>query len=254
MEDQAVQFLERPDGTKLAYSYRKGQHKDAPTIVFLCGFMSDMGGTKAAALDAWAARRGLSFLRFDYFGHGASSGPFEDGTISRWKADALAMLDEVVPDGPLLLVGSSMGGWIMLLAARERAQRLHALVGIAPAPDFTEKLMWARFTPEEQRTIMEEGQLIQPSDYDEPYTITRALIEDGRQNLLLDSTIEVHCPVRILQGQQDEDVPWEHALKTAAAIASDDVVTMLVKGADHRMSEPADIARLEAVLDELLEG
>ncbi|MGB0920004.1 MAG: alpha/beta hydrolase [Alphaproteobacteria bacterium] len=252
MTNQTVQFLARPDGTSLAYQWQEGKGVNAPCVVFLCGFMSDMGGTKAAHLADWAAQRGHAFLRFDYFGHGQSSGPFTNGTISRWKDDAMAMLDEVAPDRPLVLIGSSMGGWIMLLAALARPERVQAMVGIAPAPDFTEKLMWAGMSPQDQKTIMEEGALIQPSDYDEPYTITKALIEDGRTNQILDAPIALTCPVRILQGQQDADVPWQHALKTAEALASDDVVVTLVKNGDHRLSEPADLKRLEQTLDDLI--
>ncbi len=252
MTNQIVQFLQRPDGSSLAYQWQEGKGANAPCVVFLCGFMSDMGGTKAAHLADWAANRGHAFLRFDYFGHGQSSGPFTDGTIGRWAEDAIAMLDEVVPDRPLILIGSSMGGWIMLLTALARKERVRAMVGIAPAPDFTEKLMWASMNAEEQRTIMEEGALLQPSDYDEPYTITKQLIEDGRTHQLLDGPIPLTCPVRILQGQQDADVPWEHALKTAAALESDDVVVTLVKNGDHRLSEPADLARLEQTLDDVV--
>ncbi|MEM7171137.1 MAG: alpha/beta hydrolase [Pseudomonadota bacterium] len=249
----AAQFLPRDGGHQVAY-HRQSAAKGrlGPGLVFLGGFMSDMSGTKAIALEAYAADRGCAFLRFDYLGHGLSSGAFEEGTIGRWKDDALAALDHLT-DGPQVLVGSSMGGWISLLVARERPERVAGLVGIAAAPDFTQA-MWRGFNPGQRNQLMNEGRLEQPSDYsDEPYIITRDLIEDGRKNLLLDGPIPISCPVRLLQGQKDEAVPWETAQKISDALASDDVEVTIVKGGDHRLSEPHDLDRLNRTLDRLFD-
>ena len=247
-------ILNRPDGEQIAYHAYTGSGDSGVTVVFLGGFMSDMGGTKAVALQEWAQARGQAFVRFDYYGHGESSGAFAKGTISRWADDAIAVIDEVT-EGPLVLVGSSMGGWVSLLAARARPGRIAGFVGIAPAPDFTEKLMWAGF-PEKIRTrIMTEGRYEKPSDYDDgPYIISKALIEDGRDNQLLDAPIALSCPVRILQGMQDPDVPWQHAFKLIDAIESDDLEFTLIKAGDHRLSEPADLARLTRTIEALIEG
>ena len=250
---EAPEKLTRPDGETLAYHARPGKK---PTVVWFGGFKSDMTGTKATALDAWAAARGQAFVRFDYFGHGASSGDFADGTIGRWLDDGLAILHEVAR-GPVVLVGSSMGGWLALLAARAlsaqgEGDRVRAMVLIAPAPDFTETLMWNTFSPEVRREIEETGRHEQPSAYDEaPQVITRRLIEEGREHLLLGRPIELSCPVRILQGMQDEDVPWRHAFKLVEAVTSADLTFTLVKSGDHRLSSQPDIARLAAVLDEV---
>ncbi len=215
--------------------------------------MSDMTGTKALALEEHCRKRGLDFVRFDYQGHGQSSGKFADGTIGRWAEDAVAVLDQVT-EGPQILVGSSMGGWIMLLTALARIERITGLVGIAAAPDFTEDLMWAEFSPEIRAEIENKGRYEQPTDYgDEPYTITRDLIEEGRKNLLLRAPIPIRCPVRLLQGMRDEDVPWKTALRLTDALESEDVEVTLVKKGDHRLSEPEDLARLMQTLDELLE-
>lgn len=216
--------------------------------------MSDMTGTKALALEDYARARGQAFLRLDYQGHGESSGRFEDGTIGLWAEDASAAIAELT-EGPQILVGSSMGGWIMLLAALAQPARVAGLVGIAPAPDFTEDLMWAAASEEQRKTIMEEGVYREPSPYGEaPYTITRALIEDGREHLLLRRPIPLACPVRLIHGLEDPDVPWDLSLKLAAALDSEDVETVLVKGGDHRLSEPRDIARLKRVVGSLLDS
>ncbi|TCT05230.1 alpha/beta hydrolase [Aquabacter spiritensis] len=232
-----------------------------PGVVWLGGFKSDMAGSKAEALAHWATRRGQAFVRFDYSGHGESGGRFEDGTISAWLEDACAVFDRAT-EGPQILVGSSMGGWIALLLARALAQRASAqgaapriagMVLIAPAPDFTETLMWARFAPEVQDQITATGRYARPSDYSaEPYVITRALIEDGRRHLLLGTPFAVGCPVRILQGARDTDVPWQHAMKLVSCLAEDDVVFSLVKDGDHRLSRPEDLDRLIATLEGLL--
>jgi pimeloyl-ACP methyl ester carboxylesterase len=247
----APAILTRPDGATIAYRRAPGK---GPTVVFLGGFKSDMTGTKATALDAHCRAQGRAFLRFDYFGHGASSGDFRRGTIGRWADDALAAVD-ILTDGPLVLVGSSMGGWIMLLAALARPERIKALIGIAPAPDFTEDLMWAGFSPEIRAEIETKGEFARPSAYDpDPYPITRGLIEDGRKHLVMREPIRLDVPVRILQGLRDPDVPWRHALKLVDALESKDVVLELIKDGDHRLSEPADIARLLRTVDELCAG
>jgi pimeloyl-ACP methyl ester carboxylesterase len=235
----------------------------SPGILWLGGFKSDMRGTKAEALAAHAAKTGQAYVRFDYSGHGESGGSFEAGTISRWLEEARAVLERTGAltgaRGPQVVVGSSMGGWIALLLARALAgngkgdaAKLAGLVLIAPAPDFTEALMWAQMSPEVRREIEEKGCWLRPSEYgDGPYPITRALIEDGRRHLLLDRPIEIGCPVRILQGVLDPDVPWRHALKLVSCLAQDDVVLTLVKDGDHRLSRPEDIERLLGVVDEL---
>jgi len=241
-------FLDRGDGHRLAYHRSAGA---GPGVVFLGGFKSDMTGSKALALEAWAQARGRAFLRFDYLGHGQSTGDFEEGTIGRWAADAVAALDALT-EGPQILVGSSMGGWIMLLAALARPQRTAALVGIAPAPDFTEALMWAAFDAEQRDRLEREGRLPLPSPYaEEPTVVTRRLVEEGRDHLLLAQPIPLDCPLRILQGLRDPDVPWEWALKLEAAYAGEDVRVTLIKDGDHRLSRPQDLALLTATLDDL---
>ena len=241
--------LARPDGHAIAYRRTPGE---VPGVVFCGGYASDMTGTKAVALEEFCRARGRAFVRFDYLGHGASSGDFADGTIGRWADDAIAVIDELT-EGPQVLVGSSMGGWIMLLAALARRARIAALVGIAAAPDFTEA-MWEGLDDARRETLMREGVVYEPSDYsDQPYAITRALIEDGRDQLLLGGPIRLACPVRLLQGMADTAVPWRTALKIAERLESGDVEVHLVKDGDHRLSEPADIARLTRTLAEVLE-
>lgn len=242
--------LARPDGHTLAYRASEGA---GPTVVWLGGFKSDLTGTKAAHLHRWADRTSRAFIRFDYFGHGASSGDFRQGTISRWLEDSLGVIDDRT-GGPLVLVGSSMGGWLATLAAMRRPERVQALVYIAPALDMTE-LFWAAMPAEIQQTIMEKGEWGRPSTYDpDPYPITRGLIEDGRRHLLLGGRIPLTVPVRILHGQDDADVPWQHSLKLIEALDSRDVVFTLVKGGDHRLSAPADLRRLEAAIEEVCVG
>ncbi len=244
MEQDIKKFL-RGDGETIAYLRHAGK---APGIVWLGGFKSDMTGTKAAFLHEWAERRGQGFLRFDYFGHGRSSGDFRAGTIGRWRDDALAVLDHLT-EGPQILVGSSMGGWIALLAAELRPERVKALVLIAPAPDFTEDLMWAQMSPEIRQQIMSEGAWARPSLYDDqPYIITRALIEDGRLHRVLGRKLKIACPVRILQGMNDPDVPWQHALRLVEALPGNPSLT-LVKEGDHRLSTPSDLKQLGETLD-----
>ena len=240
--------LDRGDGVELAWARQDGK---SPTVVFLTGFHSDMTGEKATALAAFCAERGQAVLRFDYSGHGTSSGRFQDGTISRWTDDALAMIDRQT-DGPLILVGSSMGGWIALLAALVRPGRVAALVGIAAAPDFTEALMWPAMTLEQRDTLERDGVVHRPSQYGEPTPITRALIEDGRARLVLTGRIQLDCPVRLLHGQNDPDVPWRMALRIAERVSSNDVQVILVKDGDHRLSRPQDLSLLCRTLAALL--
>lgn len=233
-------------GVELAVLRQSGT---TPAFVWLGGFRSDMAGTKAEALAGWAAQRGQAFVRFDYSGHGRSGGRFEDGTLSRWLADTLAVL-ETAP-GPLVLVGSSMGGWLALLAAR-RLARVRGLLLIAPAADFTERLMWPALSPAEQRRLMAEGRLEQASQYSaDPNVLTRALIEDGRKHRLMDSPIAFDGPVRILQGADDPDVPAAHVEALAALIRAPDLKLDIIPGGDHRLSRPLDIATLIATADAL---
>jgi pimeloyl-ACP methyl ester carboxylesterase len=241
-------YLDRA-GERLAYAWRGGA---GPGIVWLGGFRSDMEGTKAQAVDAWAARTGCACLRFDYFGHGRSSGDFLQGTISRWRDDALAVLDALTA-GPQILVGSSMGGWIAMLVAKARPQRVAGLLLIAPASDFTEALMWEQMPEEGKLALLRDGVWQRESaQAEECYPIARALIEDGRWNLILDERHTLPFPVRILQGMADTDVPWPHALKLAGLIDGDVTVT-LVKNGDHRLSKPSDLKLLERTLDALVE-
>jgi pimeloyl-ACP methyl ester carboxylesterase len=239
---------------RIAVRARRG---GAPGLFWLGGFHSDMKGTKAAALDAWAAEQDRACVRFDYSGHGESDGQFADGTIGRWLEDSVAAFAQFC-EGPQVVIGSSMGGWIALLLARELAKRprnasLAGLVLIAPAPDFTEELMWKGFSPEIRSEIETKGFWLRPSQYDDatPYPITRALIEEGRNHLLLGGSIEVGCPVRILQGAQDPDVPWQHAFKLAHRLPADDVVLTMIQDGDHRLSRPQDIARIIAAVAEI---
>lgn len=241
-------FLDRPDGERLAWRMVEGA---GPTVVWLGGFRSDMTGTKAEALAAWAADNGRAFVRFDYFGHGGSSGDFATGTITRWRDDAVAVLNELTA-GPVVLVGSSMGGWIACLAALAFPERVVGMLLIAPAPDFTEKLLAPDIPPEGRAALAADGVWLRPSDYGEPYPISRALLEDGaRWSILGGAPIPIAAPVRILQGGEDPDVPWRHALELAHALKTDDVVFTLIKDGDHRLSRPEDIARLLAAVDDL---
>jgi pimeloyl-ACP methyl ester carboxylesterase len=251
MNDTCLKTLQVGTGTAsrpIVVHMRDGA---APGLFWLGGFKSDMRGTKAEALDAWAARNGRAMVRFDYSGHGESGGAFIDGTIGRWLEESLAVFRACCV-GPQVAIGSSMGGWLALLLARELARQQNAggptlagLVLIAPAVDFTEELMWKRMSPEIQQQIVETGAWTRPSAYDPGgYPITRNLIEEGRNHLLLGGMIETGCPVRVLQGVRDEDVPWQHAVELTSRFAQDDVVLTLVKDGDHRLSRPEDIERL----------
>ena len=255
-EPRAPLFLSSPafagvDNHRIAYQRHSGEGDfKSPGLIWCGGLKSDMDGTKAVALHDWAASEGRDYVRFDYFGHGASTGRFRDGTISRWAQDTVQIIDEVT-EGPQILIGSSMGGWTSLLAALARPKRIKALLLIAPAPDFTEKLMWARFDDSVRQTIMEEGIYYEPSDYDEPYEISRDLILDGRERQILDAPIKFNGPVRILQGMKDTSVPVDHASKVAEMITSDDIVLTVVKNGDHSLSQPNDLDRLIRVAKEL---
>jgi pimeloyl-ACP methyl ester carboxylesterase len=242
--------LARADGVELAWNHVRGR---GPTIVFLPGFRSDMEGSKAVFLAQFAAAEGRAMLRLDYSGHGVSGGRFEDGTIGLWTADALAVIDAVT-EGPLLLVGSSMGGWIGLNVALARRDRVVGYIGIAAAPDFTESLIWDFMPPAIQRKLMTEGVVYAPSDYGDPLPLTRALIEDGRRHLLLGGPIPLTCPVRLLQGQQDREVPWQTALTIAEKVESQDVRVSLIKEGDHRLSRDDDLALLRQAVVEFLPG
>ncbi len=244
--------LETPQGRRIAYRQTPAQGAGtAPGVIFLGGFKSDMEGTKAAHLQDWAQRTGHGFLRFDYSGHGASSGRFEEGAIGDWAQDAMAVLDALT-EGPQILVGSSMGGWISLLLCRARRARIAGLVTIAAAPDFTEDSMWANFDADHRQALQRDGQVALPSDYGEPYVITRRLIEEGRENLVLRSDLDLPFPVRFLQGTADEDVDMSVALRLLEHATGPDMRLTLVSGADHRFSDPDCLALIEQAVAEVL--
>jgi pimeloyl-ACP methyl ester carboxylesterase len=242
-------FLSRHDGATIAYHRIPGA---APGVVFLAGLRSDMTGVKALYLDEYCRRRGRAYLRFDYFGHGASSGDFSDGTIGRWCEDAVAVLDQLTA-GPQILVGSSLGGWLMLLAGMARPDRIHALVGVAAAPDATEDLLWPRLDAAQRGELLATGSVTLPSEYDPAgYTYRLSLVEEGRHHLVMRAPIALDCPVRLLHGLRDTSVPWQTSLRLAGQLTSRDVTLTLVKEGDHRLSTEPDLARLAATLDELV--
>ncbi len=258
----APEFLDVGQGEAQRGIAVRCRNGGGPGLLWLGGFKSDMGGMKAAALDRWAAAHQRHCVRFDYSGHGESGGKFTEGTISRWLEESIAVCDAFCR-GPQVVVGSSMGGWLALLLARElrcretarSAVSLAAMVLIAPAVDFTEELMWKRFPAEVKRKLETEGVWERPSAYSaEPYPITAGLIEDGRRHLLLGGLIETGCPVRILQGGADPDVPWGHAVELVSRLAQDDVVLSLIKDGDHRLSRPEDIERLIGAVTEFCDG
>lgn len=245
---ESARILSAPDGQTIAYHLLEGK---APGVMFLGGLMSDMSGTKAISLESHCRAAGRAFVRFDYLGHGESSGRFIDGTIGRWHADTLAVLDEIAK-GPQILVGSSMGGWQMLLAARARPKRIAGLIGVAAAPDFTEDLMWDQFDDAAKARMREEGILHLPSEYeDTPYPVSLALVEDGRDHLLLRSPLALTCPLHLIHGMADRDVPWQTALKIAETVSGEDVCVTLVKGGGHRLSAVADLARLTSAIESM---
>jgi pimeloyl-ACP methyl ester carboxylesterase len=238
----SLQYLDTEQGRRIAYHLRDGQ---GPCVVFLGGFKSDMSGTKAVYLQDWAERTGRAFLRFDYSGHGASSGVFEDGAIGDWAEDAMAAISALT-SGKVILVGSSMGGWISLLVARAMPARVAGLVGIAAAPDFTEDDMWDGFNAAQRKALEVDGQVALPSEYDDgPYIITRRLIEDGRAQLVLRTPLELPFPVRLLQGTADLDVDVSVAMRLLGHAQGDDIRLTLVKGADHRFSTPRNLRLIE---------
>jgi pimeloyl-ACP methyl ester carboxylesterase len=241
-------YHDTPDGRRIAYHKTQGA---GPGVVFLGGFMSDMEGTKALALEAWAKRSGRAFLRFDYSGHGQSSGRFTDGCIGDWAADAKSVITALT-EGPQVLVGSSLGGWICAILSGEIGEKLAGFVGIAAAPDFTEDSMWRDFSAAERAQLIEAGEVLLPSDYGEPYPITRRLIEDGRAHLVLRRPLPMPFPVRLLQGTDDEAVERQVALALLDHIDGPDVRLTLVKGADHRFSTPECLALVERAVEEVL--
>lgn len=238
--------LHRPDGERIAFRRIDGT---GPTVLWVGGFRSDMEGTKAVALDQAARQRGWAYVRFDHFAHGASSGDWTAATVGRWREDAVAMIDSI--DGPVLPVGSSMGGWVALLAALARPEKLAGLVLIAPAPDFTERLMWPSLPDHIRQAILRDGEAEMPDEGLGPYVLTRAMFEEARNWLLLDGPIRLSAPVHILQGKQDEPVPWRHALTLAERIEGPDVRLDLIQDGDHRLSTPADLERLIAAVAQL---
>ncbi len=245
--DTPVAYLARSDGERIAYRMVGGRE---PTVVWLGGFNSDMSGTKADTLGAWATSHGQAFVRFDYFGHGGSSGRFVDGTISRWRSDALAVIDELT-QGPVVLVGSSMGGWIATLVALARPSRIAGLALVAPAADMTEALITPGLPLEGRRALSQAGVWLRPSAYGPGDLISRALLEDGAKWSVLPGPVACQAPLRILQGGADPDVPWRHALALAEAWSGQDVVFTLIRDGDHRLSRPQDLTRLIATLEEL---
>ncbi len=247
---KAPEILTRDDSATIAYCRIPGK---PPGVVFLTGLKSDMTGGKALALEEFCRRRGQAFLRFDYFGHGQSSGAFEDGTIGRWAEDAVLVLDELL-EGPQVLVGSSIGGWIMLLAALARPDRVSGLVGTAAAPDFTEDLIMGQLSAEQKQQLATQGFAEIPNDYDdEPYKITQALLDEGRKHLILRGEIPLDCPVRLIHGTDDRDVPWQTSERIAEKLRSRDVETVLVENGDHRLSELPDLERLCGTVGRLLD-
>lgn len=244
MDDLTRSFLTRADGVPIAFEHRHGR---GPTLVFLPGYMSDMSGAKALAVDAWATSHGRAMLRLDYSGCGLSGGQFADGTLDIWRDDVLAVLRHV--GGPFVLIGSSMGGWLMLLVARALGDQVLGLVGIAAAPDFTD---WG-FTDIEKAQIQRDGQIKRPSDYGDPMLTTAAFWQSGAGNRQLDGDIAITCPVRLLHGQCDADVPWEISVQLAARLCSDDVQVTLIKDGDHRLSREQDIGLLLRTIEQLVD-
>lgn len=244
-----LEFLHRPDGETIAYHHSRGS---APGVLFCPGFNSDMEGNKALALETWCRERDRQYTRFDYFGHGQSSGAVEQGTIGRWRADTLAVLAQVT-SGPQYIVGSSMGGWMMLLAALAVPQRIAGLLGLAAAPDFTRDLLQRSLDGKQREQLAAVGYVDLPSDYDDgrPYRISKELLEEGDAHLLLDGPIPIDVPVRLIHGQADPDIPWEHSLRLARCLAASDVELQLVKCGDHRLSSASDLARLLNTLEQL---
>ena len=242
--NNTIQNLRRSSGASIAYHMiSPSPSNNLPGIIFLAGFMSDMNGQKALAVENFARDNGQSFVRFDYFGHGSSSGKFADGHPGIWMADALAVLDELT-NGPQILVGSSMGGWIMLLTAIARPERVVGLIGVAAAPDFTEDLLKNELTQLQVAEIEEKGFVVCPSNYDDDYIYTKTLFDEGRKHLVLHGEIPIDCPVRLLHGLNDDVVPWQTALTIQNKLRGTDVEIILAKNGDHRLSSDSDLLRL----------
>lgn len=239
-----IQTLTRPDGETLAFRFVRGS---GPTVVWIGGFRSDMEGTKALALDQAARERGWNFVRYDHFAHGASSGDWRQATIGRWREDAIALVDGL--DGPVIPVGSSMGGWVALLLAVARPQRMSGLALINPAQDFTERLMWPGLADQERQAILRDGETTVVEDGLGAYVLTRAMFEEAKAWMLLDGAIEIGAPVHVLQGRADDVVPWRHQLELIERLRGGDVRLDLVEGGDHRLSTPADLDRMIAAVE-----
>lgn len=241
-------YIKTKDGRKIAYHKTDGRQ---PTVLFCGGYMSDMEGTKALFLEKTCRELGRSFIRFDYSGHGQSSGAFVDGTIGMWKADTLAIIDQLTQND-IIIVGSSMGGWIGLLVAIALKEKVKAFIGIAAAPDFTRELMWEKYSPEVRQTLKTDGIYLEPSEYsDEPYQVSYGLIQEGENHLLLNKPMKIDCPIRLFHGHKDKDVPSEYSTRIAEKTTSDDVIISFNKSGDHRLSSDADLARLKQALIEL---
>ena len=240
-------YIDGPNGARIAYRKVEGT---GPTVVWLGGFRSDMLGMKAEALAEWAIRKRRAYVRFDYTGHGESEGRFAEGTIGAWRADALAVIDTLT-EGPLILIGSSMGGWLACLVALARPDRVSGMVLVAPAADFTSALMEPEMDDAARADMARTGVWMRPSDYGDPYPITRALIDEGRAWSILPGPVAIDVPVRVLQGGRDPDVPWKHALALHEALSTHEKVFTLIDDGDHRLSRPQDLARLLAAASEL---
>ncbi|WP_312781457.1 alpha/beta hydrolase [Brevundimonas sp.] len=241
-----VPTLNRPDGETLAFKAVKG---DGPTVVWIGGFRSDMEGTKALALDAAARERGWNYVRYDHFAHGQSSGDWKQATIGRWREDAIALIDSL--EGPVILVGSSMGGWVALLATLARPERIKGLVLVNPAQDFTEKLMWPGLADHERQAILRDGETVITEEGLGSYVLTRRMFEEARDWLLLDGVIDISAPVHVLQGRADDVVPWRHQVQLSERLSGGDLRLDLIEGGDHRLSTPSDLARLVEAVEAL---
>ena len=247
-----VSILKRPTAPDLAYIYRTPQNDDKPLVMFLTGLASDMMGTKAQYLDKICENLGLGYIRFDFRGHGQSMGLFEDGCIGLWLEDALDILDNLAKNKPVILIGSSMGGWVSLLVAQRRKEKIYALIGLACAPDFTRDIKIA-MTNDQKEHFKTHGFFDLPSDYGgAPYRITRQILDDGEQYCVLDSPLKIFCPVRLIQGKKDRDVPWQTAQKLYDVLQSKDKKVIFLDESDHRLSSPDDLKRLENTLHEIL--
>lgn len=248
--DHPIQYVTSSLGEQLAYQFSAGAE---PVVVFFPGYASDMFGSKANFLDAWCSENRQAYLRFDYSGHGESQGRFVEGTIAQWTDDALRIIEKST-SGPVVLVGSSMGGWIMLLAALVLKERVTGLVGIAAAPDFTEDLVWRSLDTEQRKTLTEKGQVYPPSDFvEDPFPITLKLIEEARNQLLLHAPIALDCPVRLIHGLADPDVPWRTSLRLANQLTSKDVEIRLLKGGGHRLSDEAHLKLIARTVWEVIQ-